>query len=80
MVLTRAQTIESIEQGPRWTAVTFAEQRLLQLTTDTAALVYLASATRDAASAPYSARVSSVYVHRRGEWRLALHQQSPQQS
>ena len=77
MVLTKAQVIESIANGPRWTAVTFTEQRLVPLTPDAVALVYHGSGHRERQATPYSALVSSVYVRRDGEWKLALHQQSP---
>jgi hypothetical protein len=78
MVLTKAQTVESIASGPRWTSVSFADQQLVQLTPDTVALVYRASGSRPREESPYSALVSSVYVKQDGDWRLALHQQSPE--
>jgi hypothetical protein len=77
MVLTKPETIDAIANGPRWTSVSFADQRLVRLTPDTIALTYRASGSRAGQERPYSAFVSSVYVMRNGEWRLALHQQSP---
>jgi hypothetical protein len=78
MVLTKPQTVESIASGPRWTSVSFTEQRLVQLTPGTVALIYRASSARGPEEAPYSALVSSVYVKQDDDWRLALHQQSPE--
>ena len=77
MVLTKAQAIDSIANGARWTSVSFTEQRLVTLTPDAVVLIYRGSGRREPQAAPYSAMVSSVYVRRDGEWRLALHQQSP---
>jgi hypothetical protein len=58
-----------------WADVHLDDVRLLELTEVCAALVYHGSATR--AGVPYAANASSVYVRRDGEWKLALHQQSP---
>lgn len=75
LVLTRAETIDAIASGPRWTSVSLDDRRVVPLTADAVALVYRASGSRDGAT--YSAEVSSVYVRRDGAWKLALHQQSP---
>jgi hypothetical protein len=80
MILTKSQTVESIARGSRWTSVRFIDQRVVRLTRDAVALVYRASGSRDGEEGPYSAVVSSVYVRVRedGDWKLALHQQSPE--
>ena len=78
MVLTKPQTMESIASGPRWASVSFTEQRLVQLSPGTVALIYRASSARAPGEASYSALVSSVYVKRDDDGRLALHQQSPE--
>jgi hypothetical protein len=77
MVLTKPQTVDAIANGRRWTSVSFADQRLVRFTRDTVALIYRASGSRAGQEPPYSALISSVYVMRDDEWRLALHQQSP---
>jgi hypothetical protein len=77
MVLTKPQTVDAIANGPRWESVSFADQRLVRLTLDTVALIYRASGSRAGQEPPYSALVSSVYVMREDEWKLALHQQTP---
>lgn len=77
MVLAKAQAIDSIANGPRWTSVTFTEQQLVRLTPDAVVLIYRGSGRRERQGTLYSALVSSVYVRRDGEWKLALHQQSP---
>jgi hypothetical protein len=57
-----------------WTDIEISEPRLLELTPESAALVYQGSAKRD--GEPYSANSASVYVKRNGRWQMALHQQS----
>lgn len=78
MVLTKTETVESIANGSRWTSVRFVNQRLVSLTPDAVALIYRASGWRARDEPAYSTTVSSVYVRRDGEWKLALHQQSPE--
>jgi hypothetical protein len=78
IVFTKPQTVESLASGSRWTSVSFTDQRLVQLTPDAIALIYRASGSRERQEAAYSALVSSVYVRQDGDWRLALHQQSPE--
>jgi hypothetical protein len=80
MLLTKSQTVDSVAAGSRWTAVDFSDQRVVRLTTDAAALIYRAAASRPSATSAYSALISSVYVRRGGEWTLVLHQQSPADS
>ena len=63
------------DQVTAWTDIRIEDPRLLQLTDDVAALVYKGSAKRD--GEPYSAHSTSVYVRRDGDWKLAIHQQSP---
>lgn len=77
MVLPKSQTVDSIASAPRWTDVTFSDERLVWLAPDVVALVYHATASREHDPAPYSALASSIYVRRDGDWQLALHQQSP---
>jgi hypothetical protein len=74
----KAHTMESIAREPRWTSVDFTDQQLVQLSPDTVALIYRASGSRGREEPPYPALASSVYVKRDGDWKLALHQQSPE--
>jgi hypothetical protein len=78
MVLTKLQTVDAIASGSRWTSVSFTDQRVVRLTPDAVALIYRASGSRERQQAPYSALVSSVYVRDDEDWKLALHQQSPE--
>lgn len=76
-VLDRVRTLEAIRNAPRWKHVVFAAERAISAGPHAAALVYEATAERDDGSAPYRAQCSSAYVRIGGQWRLALHQQTP---
>ena len=80
MVLTKAQTVESIAAGSRWLSVNFTDRRVVRLTSDSAALVYRATAVRFGEKSSYSATISSLYVKQQEAWKLGLHQQSPFES
>jgi hypothetical protein len=77
-VLTRAATIEAIQQSPRWTDVAFESMRLLRPAANVLLLIYEATAERDGGKSAYRARCSSMYLDPGdGQWKLALHQQTP---
>ncbi len=76
-VLTRAMTLRSIDQSPRWAEASLREALTLEITNDTAVFTYRATARREGGGL-YTARCSSVYVRRAGQWRLAFHQQTPE--
>lgn len=73
-VMDKEGAITSTSDSGGWTDIQLSEPRLIQLTSDSVALVYEGSAQRD--GKPYIANSSSVYVRRDNAWRLALHQQS----
>lgn len=75
MVLDRAASIEAIGAAPRWTTVTFEDQRSVVLSGEVVVLHYRATARRE--EFPYQALATSVYVKRDDVWRLAVHQQTP---
>lgn len=70
----REQAVSSM-QGPSWDAFELDQARVLEISDDAAALVYQARARRGASG--YRAWINSTYVRRGNEWRLALHQQTP---
>lgn len=75
-VLDRVSTVASIRSGNRWRKVSFQQQHLVSVSPETAVLVYLAHAERDAPGASYVAQCSSTYVRDRGQWLLAVHHQA----
>ncbi len=70
----RAQIIETM-QGAPWTEFELSNERVVELTHDSAVVAYEARARRG--DDDYRALISSTYVRVRGEWRLAVHQQTP---
>jgi hypothetical protein len=59
----------------RWRDVDIDIEGLLQPTANVTILTYRVTAMRG--DQPYSARVSSGYVNRDGDWRMMFHQQTP---
>lgn len=58
----------------KWTDIELSNPQLVELTAESAVLVYEGAAKRD--GEPYAANCSSAYVKRGGQWLMALHQQS----
>jgi hypothetical protein len=75
-VLDKDTTIKAVVQAAPWEDVALDATVLVELAPQVVALVYSARARREGQE-PYEARISSVYVHRDGGWRLAVHQQTP---
>jgi hypothetical protein len=70
----RAAVIDSMGGEP-WSSYRLFDERVVELSDDSAVLAYRASATRNGTE--YEALVSSTYVRAGGTWRLAVHQQTP---
>jgi hypothetical protein len=70
----RAQVIDSMRGAP-WSSYELRDLRVLTLRSDAAVVAYSATAIRDGHE--YQALFNSTYVREDGEWRLALHQQTP---
>jgi len=75
-VLDRAAVVASLDQAPRWRTYAITDDRVVHLDDDHAILVYTGRADRGDDDR-FVALMSSVYVRRAGEWRLALYQQTP---
>lgn len=75
-VMEKPATVNAVDASPAWLRFELQEVRFVDLTDDSAVLVYRAKA-RDASGAAYSAYITSVYVRRDGAWKLAVHQQTP---
>jgi ketosteroid isomerase-like protein len=65
-----------IKDGMRWRKLDIKEKGLVELADGVALLSYQDSATR-ATGEPFEALVSSAYVKRNGEWKMAFHHQTP---
>ncbi len=75
-VLDRERSIESMRQAPPWSTFEIQNPQLVNLTDESAALIYEVTAQR-AGQAPYAAWMTTVYVRQGSEWKVALHQQTP---
>lgn len=75
MVLSKDACVEAMDASPGWDAFELDDPRLVE-TDATATIVYAFSGQRDATS--YRATLSSTYVRDGEEWRLLLHQHTPE--
>jgi Domain of unknown function (DUF4440) len=78
LLLDDREAIITCMSAPPWSSYQLHGLRVFQLTPDTGIVVYEVAARRDGAR-PYSALVSSLYVRRSDGWKLAMHQQTPNQ-
>lgn len=76
-VLDRDTVLAFLDDTPAWSAYEITDERLIEMGPDAAAFVYRGRAFRASGGPPFDALMSSVYVRDAGEWRLALHQQTP---
>ena len=70
----RDQVVDSM-RGTPWTSYEMFDERVLDLTPDSAVVAYRVEATRE--DMDYEALLNSTYVREDGKWKLALHQQTP---
>ena len=76
MVMDRDQVVEALGKSPPWSSYQLDNVRLIELSPDAAALIYVGTARRDDAD-PFVGAMASVYHRVGGKWRLALYQQTP---
>jgi hypothetical protein len=74
-VFTRDEVAATATPDNRWRNLAMRDRQLLEWN-EVAIISYRAEVFR-ADGAPYAALVSSAYVRRNGEWKLAFHQHSP---
>ena len=65
----------AIDASPGWDEFDITDAQTIELTPESVVLSYRWSSRRG--DETYEALMSSVYVRRDGEWKLALHQQTP---
>ena len=75
-VMTRDDVVAALGDAPLWSSYEMADIRVVPISNDLVALVYVGTAHRSGGP-PFTAAMSSVYVRRDGVWRLALYQQTP---
>ncbi|PRC42745.1 DUF4440 domain-containing protein [Mycobacterium sp. ITM-2017-0098] len=76
MVMDRDAVTSALGESPPWARYEIEDVRLIEISDDTAALVYTGTGWRAESDEPFVGAMSSVY-HRTGNgWKLALYQQS----
>jgi hypothetical protein len=70
----RSEVITSM-RGAAWTSFELTDERVIDLTPDSAVVAYRATARR--AGSDYDALFNSTYVRQGDSWKLKLHQQTP---
>jgi Domain of unknown function (DUF4440) len=76
-VMSRDEVVEALEQAPPWSSFELMDATVVPVGDGSAALVYRATAHRDAETSPFECVMTSVYVAGSDGWRLALYQQTP---
>jgi hypothetical protein len=72
----RAAVTSALSQSPRWSRYEIADARVIEVSTDSAALVYRGTGWREGSDEPFVGAMSSVYHRTDAGWRLALYQQT----
>ena len=75
-LLSTADVAATIDNAARWQEVDIEDMHWLTLSDSVVAMSYVARADRPG-TATYVARVSSIYIRRDCEWKLAFHQHTP---
>ena len=74
-VIDDRETVIKSMDGTPWTAYELADERVFDLGDDSSVVAYRAKATRDGTE--YEALFNSTYIRDGDDWKLALHQQTP---
>ena len=74
-VLNREEALDAMARADPWSRYEMEDPKVVRLGPDSGIVVYSVTAQRDGQD-PFSAVLSSTFVRRDGEWRLAFHQQS----
>ena len=70
-VMDRSAVVDALRQAPPWRRYDISDARLIEAGPDTVVLVYVGSAYRDGEDPDFVGAMSSVYVRRGDDWRLA---------
>jgi hypothetical protein len=74
-VMNRQEALNAMAGADPWSRYEMLSPRVIPLGPDSGVVVYSVTAQREG-QAPFSAVISSTFVRRDGEWKLAFHQQS----
>lgn len=75
-VMDRDSVVAALGQAPAWRTYDISDARLVRTGPVSVALVYRGTAYREEDEPAFIGLMSSVYVRRDDEWRLALYQQT----
>jgi hypothetical protein len=76
-VLDRDAVLAALGKSPPWARYEIDDVRLIEIDSDTAALVYRGTGYRGEDGEPFVGTMSSVYKRSTVGWKLALYQQTP---
>lgn len=75
-IMDRDRTLRAVEAAEPWVSLEISEVHLVELTDSSAVVAYRASA-RHAEGPTYETFATTAYVKEDGDWKLAVHQQTP---
>jgi hypothetical protein len=73
----RDDVVAALGDAPAWSSFEMDDVRLVRIRDDVVAVVYVGTGHRTGDDPSFTGLMSSVYVRRGGEWKLALYQQTP---
>lgn len=76
MVLDKEDGITGADSQPRWDKLDSSNEKLIQLSDETAILTYHAEGQREG-SEPYSGNITTIYRLEDGDPKMAFHQHTP---
>mgnify|MGYP001294684878 FL=1 len=76
-VMTRDEVVSALGQAPPWASFEIDDLRVVPISQDSAALIYLGTGHRTGDEPSFTGVMSSVYTRRDSRWKLALYQQTP---
>jgi hypothetical protein len=77
-LLGKAQAVQTIQGTPRWQRVELEDCHAIFVSDSVVLLAYRARGWHAEDAEPYTARIVSSYVKRRGRWMLTFHQHTPE--
>jgi hypothetical protein len=75
-VMSRREVVDALAKAPPWSSYTIEDPIFLPIDDDVVALVYIGTGHRTGGD-DFTGVMTSVYVRRAADWKLALYQQTP---